>query len=287
MGLLEKLETLINNLLIHLGNLFMRLLLKIISPKVQQFFITCFERFTLFMAWLKNLPSLIIKKGPSLLIKAKSIVLSFNYKEKLNETYKAALAQYVKSQPGSKVSKVKTTLLAPFLILGQWLKGLTSAQALLLLGFTSASGLAGINMIFSAQRLMNQNSAESRAPASIEEEVSYDRPSYYKKQARHLSITSLKLPVYMPKLNEIRSIDIDFSATMSSRMSRMKLAKMEFELRDHLILNVEPMVASFPLEEEGKEILRKKLTLEINDFMIANKIEGQVQEIKLIYILGN
>jgi flagellar basal body-associated protein FliL len=91
----------------------------------------------------------------------------------------------------------------------------------------------------------------------------------------------------MPKLNEIRSIDIDFSATMSSRMSRMKLAKMEFELRDHLILNVEPMVASFPLEEEGKEILRKKLTLEINDFMIANKIEGEVQEIKLIYILGN
>ncbi len=287
MGLLEKLETLINNLLIHVGNLFMRLLLKIISPKVQQFFISCFERFTLFMTWIKNLPSLIIKRGPSLLIKAKSIVLSFNYKEKLIETYKAALAQYVKSQPGSKVSKFKTTLLAPFLILGQWLKGLSSAQALLLLGFTSASGLAGINMIFSAQRLMNQHSAESRAPASIEEEVTYDRPSYYKKQSRHLGMTSLKLPVYMPKINELRSIDIDFSATMSSRMSRMKLEKMEFELRDHLILNVEPMVVSFPLEDEGKEILRKKLTLEINDFMAAHQIEGKVEDLKLIYILAN
>ena len=164
MGLLEKLETLINNLLIHLGNLFMRQLLKIISPKVQQFFIKLLERCSMFLLWCKNLPSLIIKRGPSLLVKAKSFLLSFNYKEKLIETYKAALEQYVKSQPGAKVSKLKTTLLAPVLILGQWLKGLSSAQALLLLGFTSASGLAGINMIFSAQRLMNQNSAESRAP---------------------------------------------------------------------------------------------------------------------------
>ena len=287
MGLLEKLETLINNLLIHLGNLFMRQLLKIISPKVQQFVIKLIQRCSMFLLWCKNLPSLIIKRGPSLLVKAKSFLLSFNYKEKLIGTYKAALAQYVKSQPGAKVSKLKTTLLAPFLILGQWLNGLSSAQALLLLGFTSASGLAGINMIFSAQRLMNQNSAESRAPASVEVEVSYDRPVYYKKQSRHLGITSLKLPVYLPKINELRSIDIDFSATMSSRMSRMKLGMKEIELRDHLILNVEPMIASFPLEEEGKEILRKKLTLEINDFMIAHQIEGKVEEIKLIYILAN
>jgi flagellar basal body-associated protein FliL len=91
----------------------------------------------------------------------------------------------------------------------------------------------------------------------------------------------------MPKLNELRSIDIDFSATMSSRMSRMKLEKKEIELRDHLILNVEPMIVSFPLEDEGKEILRKKLTLEINDFMITHQIEGEVQDIKLIYVLAN
>jgi flagellar basal body-associated protein FliL len=74
---------------------------------------------------------------------------------------------------------------------------------------------------------------------------------------------------------------------MSSRMSRMKLGMKEIELRDHLILNVEPMIASFPLEDEGKEILRKKLTLEINDFMIAHQIEGEVEDIKLIYILAN
>jgi len=67
----------------------------------------------------------------------------------------------------------------------------------------------------------------------------------------------------------------------------MQLEKLEFQLRDHLILNVEPMLASFPLEEEGKQILREKLTMEINDFLSERKIVGEVKEIKLIYILAN
>jgi hypothetical protein len=67
----------------------------------------------------------------------------------------------------------------------------------------------------------------------------------------------------------------------------MQLEKLEFQLRDHLILNIEPMISSFPLEEEGKGILREKLIMEINDFMKAQGLEGQVKDLKITYILAN
>ena len=74
---------------------------------------------------------------------------------------------------------------------------------------------------------------------------------------------------------------------MSNRLSRMKLEKLEFQLRDHLVLNIEPMIAAFPLEDEGKEIIREKLTMEIHDFMKTHNIEGEVKDLKLVYILAN
>jgi hypothetical protein len=70
-------------------------------------------------------------------------------------------------------------------------------------------------------------------------------------------------------------------------MSRMQVDKLELQFRDHLVLNLEPMVAAFPLEEEGKEILRQKLLSEMNEFMVSRDIEGQVLDVKIVYVLAN
>ena len=287
MGIFEKLETFINNLLIRTGDQFMRILMKLISPKLRELLKRIMNWMVKAIAWSKSLPSLVKKNGPTLLAKGKSYFLSFKYKEKFQETYIAAISQYKKSQPGAKVSGFKTLLLTPFLLMCQWLKGLSASQAMLLLTFTSVSVLAGINMVFTGNRLIYEHMKETRSPASVEDEILYDRPDYYKEQSRHLEISGLRLPVYIANLNDLRSIDIDFSATMSNRLSRMTLEKLEFQLRDHLVLNVEPMLPSFPLEEEGKIIIKEKLTVEIKNFMISRHIEGDVKEIKLIYILSN
>jgi hypothetical protein len=287
MGMLEKLETFINNLLIRIGDQFMRVLMKLISPKFREFIQKIRSWIVQAIAWSKSLPSLVKKNGPVLFAKIKSYFLSFKYKEKFQQTYVAAISQYKKNQSGAKISGLRTALLTPFLLMGQWLKGLSAPQAVLLLTFTSVSVLAGINMVFTSHRLIDEHMKETRSPASVEDEILYDRPDYYKEQSRHLEISGLRLPVYVANVNELRTIDIDFSATMTNRLSRMTLEKLEFQLRDHLVLNVEPMLASFPLEEEGKIIIREKLTVEIKRFMQSRQIEGDVKEIKLIYILAN
>lgn len=188
---------------------------------------------------------------------------------------------------------VKAFFLTPFYMMGHMLDGLSTGQSILVLTLTSASLLSVISIGFSGKRIIYHDeeamSEELRMPASeaIEEEVTFDRPEYYKKQDRHFGITNLKLPLYKGGLESIHTVDIDFNATLSNRNSRLFLEKNEFPLRDHLVLTIEPSISDFPLEEEGKEIIRAKIAREIDSFLVKNQIEGEVEELKLTYMLAN
>lgn len=282
MNLLVKLENAINFLLLKLGELIVRSI-----PKPLKFL---FQKMEAWMKWLaanfKQVPAMIKKILITFIGQTKSSALSFNYKAALQDTYKKAMAQAKESSPG--IGNFGRLLLTPFLMLGQWLKGLSVAQSMLLLTFSTGSVLAVIGIGFSGHRLMNNHHDAGRTPASsAPEAVQYERPDYYKKQTRHFEVSNLRLPVYVAKVNEIRSVDIDFTATMTNRNARVFLEKHEFHLRDHLILQMEPSIAAFPLEEEGKEIIRRKLLNEINDFLKLNELEGEVVELKITYVLAN
>jgi hypothetical protein len=287
MGLLEKIENFINRILLLFGEKIFNFILKITPPKIRMFIshlIALKLRFTVF---IKSIPQLIKEKLPFLLAYLKKRASDFDIKGKISRTQQIAIERYKTTQGQSKISSMKKLFLSPFLILGEWLNGLTTAQSILLLSLTVSSILGAINIISSGHRLLESQHQGSRAPASVELEVSYDRPNYYKKETRHVTITNLRLPVYYANINEIKSVDIDFTATLSNRMSRIQVDKLELQFRDHLVLNLEPMMASFPLEEEGKEILRQKLLSEMNDFMESREIEGKVLDVKIVYVLGN
>lgn len=274
MDFLYKIENFINSLILKLG----AKLLSFVPARVIAFFEHFDERWKSFIASLKAFPAFAKSKLPGI----KSWAL--NYRETVVVPLKEGLVKYNAGRK-EKAGQFKVIFLAPVLIVSEWLKGLSTAQSLLLLFFSGASVLSGISIISSGSRLMDSGEA-SRAPASTEE-VAYDRPEYYKKDTKHFTITNFRLPVYIPKVNEIRSVDIDFTATMSTREAKQFLEKMEFQLRDHLINEIEPSVAEFPLTEEGKEIIRKKLTSELDSFVTTNKINGHVEDLKVIYILAN
>lgn len=280
MNFLAKIETFINHLLSKLGEL----IYKAIPGPVIKFF----GLMSALKVWIINS----LKSSPAFLKKffsesvGTTTKLVGSTKSALLETYSKAMTQYKEKSPQS-AGKIFTVLMTPFLMIGQWLKGLTPVQSLMLLSFSCASILAVIGIGFSGHKLMNHHSEEGRFPASVPEEVAYARPDYYKKQTKHFDVSNLRLPVYFAQVNEIKSIDIDFTATLSNRNARMFLEKHEFHLRDHLILQIEPSVATFPLEDEGKEIIKRKLWGEINDFLKNNEVEGEVTELKITYVLAN
>lgn len=278
MDFLFKLENFLNSLILKLGSK----LLSLVPVKIRVFFETFSGRWNRYVTFVKNFPAFIKEKLPGM----KSSALNFDYKAKVLGPVKDGMAKYNAGRK-EKAGQLKVILLAPFLLLGQWVQGLSAAQSLLLLFLTGASALSGISIISSGSRLI-QGSDVTRAPVSTEEEeVSYDRPEYYKKDLKHLTITNLRLPVYVPAVNELRSVDIDFTAVMTTRESRLYLEKMEFQLRDHLILEIEPSVATFPLTEEGKEIIRQKLKSEIDLFLKERKVNGYVEDMKVVYMLAN
>ena len=282
MGFIEKIENLINMLLIKLSELMYKFVpapIKRVIEKIQSWFAFLSAQFRLLPSYAKTFILFLIGK-------VKSTLASVDFKAALKESYQKAIAQY-KEKSSGKSSKLKTLFMTPFLVVAQWLQGLSTSQSMLLMAFTSASVLAAIGIGFSGNRLANHHMESNRAPASVEEEIPYDRPGYYKKQTRHFEISNLRLPVYVAQVNEIRSVDIDFTATTSNRNARMFLEKKEFQLRDHFVIEIEPSVASFPLEEEGKEIIRRKILMEINEFLKRHNVEGEVTELKITYVLAN
>lgn len=283
MNFLVKLEDLVNKFLI----LLQELVAKYIPKPIKALWASIAAFWTGLLTFIKSIPSKLKEFIPKALAFLKAQVSSFDFKAKLMGSYQAAMEKHKQHSEGKKTGAFKKAMLTPFLLLGQWLQGLSPAQSLGLMALTGLSLLSIIGIGFSGHRLVSQHIDANRAPASVEPEVAYERPNYYKKQTRFLEVTNIRLPVHFVQVNEIRSVDLDFTATLSNRKSKMILEKLEFQLRDHLVLTIEPVVSSFPLEDEGKEIIRQKIQNEINDFMAANKIEGEVQELKLTYVLAN
>lgn len=281
MSLLEKIETLLNALLIKLGEL----IWKAVPGSVKNLFARISALKERLIAFIKSLPSLILQFLLRKISGLKTLLASINFKQVLSETYQKASEKYKANAP-SGAGKFGKILMTPVFMMGEWLRGLSPVQALLLMSFTGASILAVIGIGYSGQKLANNHFGGERVPASAEE-VLYERPDYYKKETRHFDIANLRLPVYVAQVNELRTVDIDFTATLSNRQAKQFLEKHEFQLRDFLILQIEPSVATFPLEEEGKEIIRKKLWVELNDFLKEQKMEGEVVELKITYVLAN
>jgi flagellar basal body-associated protein FliL len=285
MKFLFKIENAINASLIRLGNRMLQLLGALIPAKLRGWMHQLLSRRQHYKNQIKQSPALLKALALELLPKLKTLLQTINIKQKLQHTYGQALAEY-NSKKAQQLGHLKKVVMVPVLLFSKWLEGLSVGQSLLLLSFSAASMLAGLNIVSTSQRMTGQKDT-GRTPASLEEEVAYDRPGYYKEKTKHLSVTNLRLPVYVAEVNELKSVDIDFTATVSTRRARQFLDKNEWQLRDHLISEMEPLIASFPLEDEGKEVIRHKIHAEINEFLKLHNIDGQVTKLRLTYILAN
>lgn len=281
MNFFAKIEHFINLLLLK----FAELIWRIIPTPLKHAWEKLTNKFSYYFDKIKQLPSKLKVLTPIFVGRVKIILQTLDIKSILIESYKKAKIQAT-GKSTDKFHELKTLFLTPAIIIAKWIQGLTPTQSVLLLAFTGLSILSTISIGLKGKRIVDAHTSTSRAPASAEE-VEYDRPTYYKQQHRQFQVTNFRLPVYVAELNQLRSVDIDFSATMSNRNVRSYLEKYEFQLRDHLILQIEPSIASFPLEEEGKEIIREKLLLEINQFLKLQNVQGEVTEIEITYILAN
>lgn len=251
MGFITKLETFINNLIFKL----LEFLWKLVPSPLKKIV----ERYKSLkqnlISFVKNIPSLLKKYLPIFIAFIKRKLSETKFKPQFFNTLKVAWDEYGKNNQTA--GKLKKVVVFPWIYLSKSFDDLSATQTVGLLFLSAASILSVIGIGFSGQKIAHIQSEALRAPASLPEEVPYGRPEYYKKQTRFVEISNLRLPVYFANVNEIKSVDIDFITTTSNRETKMFLDKHDFQLRDHLILQVEPSVAVFPLKRKGKILFEK------------------------------
>ena len=111
------------------------------------------------------------------------------------------------------------------------------------------------------------------------------RPVYYRQAERMMSLSEINLQIFLEDTNRNRQVWIDFSVLASNRNVILYLTDHEIELKDHLTNNVEPVIPQLPVEEEGRQIIKEKMRIEINQFLEKNGIEGKILEVYLDYLM--
>ena len=280
MGLIEKFEDLFNKIIFKL----LELIARVVPNRVKQLIQKIKNKIEICKSFLKKSPHLLREKIKSLILFLKEFFKSGKTTPSLITDLKIIVKEINEKKP--KRSKIKNILLVPFDTLSFLFMGLNHFQVFLITALSIGSVMS-IFVINQSVKDLSKKYALFRMPANTEEDPIYDRPDYYKKELRHVEITNLRLPVFFSEVNELKTVDIDFMITTSNRFSRTFIHKNDIQLRDHLLLHLEPIVPSLPLNDEGKEIIRKKLIQETNEFLKRKEVIGYVKELKITYILAN
>lgn len=125
----------------------------------------------------------------------------------------------------------------------------------------------------------------TREPASQQQYIK--KPEYQAYEKRTLKVFNVKVPIFQESISAIRSVTIDFTVRTDTRFSKQYLEEYEYKLKDYFFLTVEPVVSEFPLEEEGKSILKDKIQRELNNFLKVHGVEGEVVEVKIVFIIAS
>ncbi len=161
---------------------------------------------------------------------------------------------------------------------------LQGRQAKLLL-YTSPLFVLGSMGIYWGVNEILQKEFPSRAPASYEQID--ERPLYHLYKKKILKIENIKLPVYQENVAKMRSITIDFALKLTTRFSSYYISEYDYKLKDYFFTEVEPVISDFPIETEGKEILKEKIRDEVNQFLKDHNVEGEVEDVYILYIVGS
>lgn len=165
-------------------------------------------------------------------------------------------------------------------------RGFSTLQTILLAAFSIASIACSLTIYEQFKQIYSTNGTQQRSPASVEV-VQFERPTYYKEVFRQVKVAGIRIPVYYPQVNELQTVTIDFSATLSNRFGRVFIEHREHLVRDHLIRTLEPVLAQYSLDNEGKTIIKEKIIIELQELMHQHQVDSEVTDLTLTYILAN
>jgi hypothetical protein len=188
-----------------------------------------------------------------------------------------------------KWAKVSAAILAfvapPFIKLKGWYLNLKPTQIASFVTLSTVATLASVNIYVQSNKIAE----ESRSPASeAVEEVDKAtaisrRPAYFKKTEKQFKVTNVVLPAYVNSNGAIKKLVIDFTIESSNKYIKAFFwdPQNTHYIYDVLNSQMEPISIEFPLEDEGKSIIKEKIHKEMNLLLKRLKIKGEIKEVHI------
>ncbi len=155
-----------------------------------------------------------------------------------------------------------------------------------------AISLSGITIYNESKKIEEKISeGTTREPAEYTDSMdrnAWKRSKYRNFKHRVMSVSGVSMPIYIESRKGMQAVKIDFTFISSNRYisQYFKVPINEFKLRDKINKSVEPVIPSFPMEPEGKRIIKAKIKKEMNALLEELKIKGKIEEVFIDSILN-
>jgi len=230
-------------------------------------------------------------------VKTKSLETLVHSKDKVNhlkekslEVVDQARQTDIRSLTLKKIIISIGAFLAPtFIKFKTWYLTLKPVSIASFISVATVGTLASMEVYVQANKISEK---AQRAPASeLAEEVpnateASRRPSYYKRAEKQFQVTNITLPAAMKGSHSIRKLVIDFTFESSNKYIRQFLWNNPHLVQDTLNSHIEPIAIDFPLETEGKIIVKEKIKKEMNILLKRLKIKGEINNIYIRSMIG-
>ena len=172
-----------------------------------------------------------------------------------------------------------------------WLTSLRPETIALSLSTSMLTGLFALALINSGTKIVKQGTSEEEIARELASKVEgatkiSSRPDYYKLDEKSHTLLNMQVPINLGGSTALRSMLIDFTFVSSNQYTKNFLFQNEYMVQDRLNSMIDPIDAEFILEDEGKNVLKEKIKYELNLLIKDLKIEGSVEEVHIHSILA-
>lgn len=294
MKIIIKLESLANKILLWIGNFLLRIILKYTPTKIKKIYEISLTKFISCVTFIKNLPkkifSFFYNKIKKFIGKVKQTLTGLNPKEKLIVYF-----QYTKAFIKMLTIENFRNQIKRVYLLGKKNIQIGFNRIPLSIKWSVYFGMGSIFLLSITSIYIFKSIQKKELPTFTKDEMQQEiRPSvktqrapYFRREYQYIDLDEVNIPVYVSKLSSMKLLVVDVVIEASNRFIPQYFVQYEHEIRDHLYTHLEPVIPGFPLELEGKHIVRNKLISELNLYLKKKKISGRINAIHIQGIIAD
>lgn len=282
-----KFENYLNRLLTNLAKFFTGL-----TPSTIK---TFYKNFKLMIGRiitkLLTLPEILMGPGKKWLKRKLSVVITFILAKKETfagviksiQSFKVTSDLPIAAYQGTKSFISKNLLMK--------LAAVSPAKAVGVTCAATAFSLTGISVYQNIKEIEKKTAPQQVRKIASEDELAKQKWSHSKfrhAQNKIIFLRGLNIPIYIKNRDGMRNLLIDAMLETDNRYTAKYFYKPENEIliRDRLNESLQAVVPNFPLEPEGKKIIKEKIRFEVNKLIKDLKIKGKVERVYINSILN-